>query len=75
LIRTTKGVKTYSLVLDPKDIETKLDVLSNFHKQVTFIQSREGNIRTVWYGNPLFNTKNKSFTTTNENLNRSMKTH
>lgn len=73
LIHATKRKETYSLMLDLKEIETKLDILSNFHKQVTFIQSREGNIRTVWYGNPLFGAENKSFTATNENLNRNNK--
>ena len=68
LIHTSTGTKTYSLELEPKDIESRLDIISDFHKQTTSTQSREGNIRTVWYGNPLFGAENKSFTATNEGL-------
>lgn len=66
LIRTIRGAKTYQLKFEPKEMEMKLDVIPDFHKQITSIQSREGNIRTVWYGNPSFGAENKSFTATNE---------
>lgn len=69
-IHTVKTKQAYSLKISSEIIESKLDTIPNFHKQVTFVESRKGKIRTVWYGNPLFEAENKSFTVTNKNLNK-----
>lgn len=60
-ISTTKKGHFYTLTIDPKDIEVKLDTVSNskFNKEVSNIQSSEGDIRTVYYSNLAFVVESK----------------
>ena len=50
-IRAHNGAHTYTLPFNPNVIEQKLDRLTNFafNKETEFIESKDGNIRTVWY--------------------------
>ena len=70
-VRAQKTVQ-YSLPFEPKIIEQKLDSQKYFYKQITFMNSKEGNIRTVWYGNVNHGAENKSFTVGNKNLPKSL---
>jgi hypothetical protein len=62
----------YSLNLEPKDIEKMLNGQKYFLKQIFFLMSKEGYIRTVWYGNQKYGAENKSFTAGNKNLPQSL---
>lgn len=59
---------SYMMPLEPKDIETRLLATNFFHKQVTFLESREGYIRWVYYTNLALEKENEMFITSNKNL-------
>ncbi|OHA21575.1 MAG: hypothetical protein A2W52_01885 [Candidatus Taylorbacteria bacterium RIFCSPHIGHO2_02_49_25] len=48
-INSLNKKNSYSLPIEPIDIEQKIDVLTSLKKEVFFLESKEGNIRSVRY--------------------------